>query len=181
MVLFEFAGGDEMRHPGRKPAGTESSKFPRFFRENRENRLNRGNRILEVSTRILVLHPAGKVERPPVSRYNPRMEHRNSDPRHVDISLSQGVKIAWADGHESQYSLDYLRQNCPCASCTVAGETPAAPPNSFPMYKPVLRLTSADTVGRYAVRFLWADGHTTGIYSFDHLREICPCPECKGQ
>ena len=49
------------------------------------------------------------------------------------------------------------------------------------MYKPVLRLTSADTVGRYAVRFLWADGHTTGIYSFDHLREICPCPECKGQ
>jgi DUF971 family protein len=24
----------------------------------------------------------------------------------------------------------------------------------------------------------WNDGHSTGIYSFDYLRSICPCPEC---
>ena len=107
------------------------------------------------------------------------MERIKSDPRHVDISLSQGVKITWADGHTSQYPLDHLRRNCPCATCTAAGETPAAPANPFQMYKPAARLTSAETVGRYAVRFLWADGHSTGIYSFDHLRQICPCPECK--
>ena len=33
-------------------------------------------------------------------------------------------------------------------------------------------------VGRYALQFSWNDGHATGIYPFEVLREICPCPEC---
>jgi DUF971 family protein len=33
-------------------------------------------------------------------------------------------------------------------------------------------------VGRYAIRFHWSDGHSTGIYTFEHLRELCPCPIC---
>ena len=106
------------------------------------------------------------------------MERQNSDPRHVDLSLSQGLKIVWADGHTSPYALDYLRSNCPCATCRVAAEAPAQPPSPFPLYKPAPRLNNAETVGRYALRLLWADGHSTGIYSFDYLREICPCPEC---
>jgi len=47
------------------------------------------------------------------------------------------------------------------------------------MYKPGARLTNAEAVGRYAIRLLWADGHSTGIYSFDHLRDICPCADCQ--
>ena len=47
------------------------------------------------------------------------------------------------------------------------------------MYKPAARLTNVETVGRYAVRLFWADGHSTGLYSFDYLREICSCPECR--
>ena len=46
------------------------------------------------------------------------------------------------------------------------------------MFKPTTRLTNAKTVGRYAVQLFWSDGHNTGIYSFDHLRDICPCAEC---
>ena len=38
-----------------------------------------------------------------------------------------------------------------------------------------------DPVGRYALRFRWSDGHSTGIYTFEHLRELCPCPTCAGQ
>ena len=106
------------------------------------------------------------------------MERKNSDPRHVDISLSQGVKIAWTDGHESRYSLDYLRRNCPCATCRATPAAASPPPTAFPLYKPAPRLTQAEAVGRYAFRLLWADGHSTGIYSFDYLREVCPCPEC---
>jgi len=105
------------------------------------------------------------------------MPPRNSDPKHVDISLSQGVKISWVDGHESQYTLEYLRKNCPCAACREAAQAPS-PPSSFPLFKPATRLVHAEAVGRYAVRLLWTDGHNTGIYSFDHLRDICPCPEC---
>jgi DUF971 family protein len=25
---------------------------------------------------------------------------------------------------------------------------------------------------------VWADGHDTGIYSFDRLRDLCPCGDC---
>jgi DUF971 family protein len=34
-------------------------------------------------------------------------------------------------------------------------------------------------VGNYAIRIMWSDGHSTGIYSFEHFRKICPCPECR--
>ena len=105
------------------------------------------------------------------------MSPRSTNPKHVDISLSQGVKIVWTDGHESQYPLEHLRAHCPCASCRAAPQS-SEPPSPFPLYKPAARLTSAEAVGRYAVRLLRADGHNTGIYSFDHLRDICPCPEC---
>lgn len=105
------------------------------------------------------------------------MAASNTDPKRVDISLSQGITIAWGDGHESRYALDYLRRNCPCASCRAPAQSPE-PPSPFPMYKPAARLTGAVPVGRYAVQLLWADGHNTGIYSFDHLRDICPCPQC---
>jgi DUF971 family protein len=35
-----------------------------------------------------------------------------------------------------------------------------------------------EEVGSYAIRIDWSDGHGTGIYSFDHLRRICPCKKC---
>jgi DUF971 family protein len=34
-------------------------------------------------------------------------------------------------------------------------------------------------VGNYALHFGWSDGHDTGIYSFEYLRELCPCPQCR--
>ena len=107
------------------------------------------------------------------------MNHPNSNPSHVDISLSRGVEISWADGHTSRFPLDYLRRNCPCATCRVAAEAPPEAPNPFPMFKPALRLTNAETVGRYALRLFWSDGHSSGLYSFDYLRETCPCPQCR--
>ena len=107
------------------------------------------------------------------------MSRPSTNPKKVDISLSRGVEIAWDDGHASQYALDYLRRRCPCATCRAAPQADAEPASPFPMYKPAARLTNVETVGRYAVRLFWADGHSTGLYSFDYLREICPCPECK--
>jgi DUF971 family protein len=38
-----------------------------------------------------------------------------------------------------------------------------------------------DPIGRYAIQFHWSDGHSTGIYTFEHLRELCPCPRCAGK
>jgi DUF971 family protein len=36
-------------------------------------------------------------------------------------------------------------------------------------------------VGRYALAFEFSDGHRTGIYSFDLLRELCECDVCSAQ
>ena len=47
------------------------------------------------------------------------------------------------------------------------------------MYKPTLKMLAVNEVGSYAVRIDWSDGHNTGIYSFRHLRQICPCESCK--
>ena len=42
-------------------------------------------------------------------------------------------------------------------------------------------MVEVEAVGNYAIRINWSDGHNAGIYSFEHFRKICPCPECQGQ
>jgi DUF971 family protein len=110
-------------------------------------------------------------------------EHELAEPEHIAISKSSGIKIDWTDGHHSDYSLAYLRDECPCATCTGAhGTEPQksnySNPSPFPMFKPALKMESVEPVGQYAIRIFWNDGHNTGIYSFDHLRRICPCEKC---
>jgi len=108
-----------------------------------------------------------------------------SDPEHIAISKSKGIKIDWKDQHTSEYGLTYLRDKCPCATCTGAHGTPprqpeaVVPASPFQMYKPTLKMLSVEAVGNYAIRIHWSDGHNTGIYSWEHLREICPCAECR--
>jgi hypothetical protein len=39
-------------------------------------------------------------------------------------------------------------------------------------------LTGAETIGAYAMKFSWGDGHDQGIYTWEHLRGLCECPAC---
>jgi DUF971 family protein len=106
----------------------------------------------------------------------------------VHVKTGAGVDITWADGHASHYDFAYLRDECPCATCNdERGKKEAfaatAPPGSsafaaLPMFKPKPRAQAATVVGNYAVQISFTDGHSTGIYSYDHLRSICPCAEC---
>lgn len=112
-----------------------------------------------------------------------------TEPEHIAVSKSKGIKIDWADGHHSEYELGYLRDECPCATCTGAhGTVPqktsysqqqkADAANPFKLYTPALRIVRVEAVGAYAIQIQWSDGHASGIYSFDHLRKICRCAEC---
>jgi DUF971 family protein len=40
-------------------------------------------------------------------------------------------------------------------------------------------IKALNPVGAYAVQIVWSDGHDTGIYSFESLRQACECLECK--
>ena len=87
--------------------------------------------------------------------------------------------ITWDNGHESRYTLELLREICPCAGCS--GETilmreykPPEPDRTTPgRYE----LKGIQPVGSYAVQLKWGDGHETGIYTWDHLIGNCPCQE----
>ena len=106
----------------------------------------------------------------------------HTDPEHIAISKSKGIKIDWKDGHHSEYGLTYLRDKCPCASCTGAHGTPPREPesnNPLQMFKPALKMLGVEPVGSYAIRINWSDGHSSGIYSYDHFRNICPCAACR--
>ena len=105
----------------------------------------------------------------------------------IHVKNGTGVDITWADGHASHYDFPYLREECPCATCRdergekqekTASQPPIISSPALPMFKPKPRAQSATQVGNYAIQFSFNDGHATGIYSYDHLRTICPCPEC---
>lgn len=111
-----------------------------------------------------------------------------ADPKSVkvDISGGTGVVIDWKDGHRSDYTFPFLRDACPCALCDEErgktgrkpGETPKLAPGALPMFKPAAKPLSAEPVGKYAIRFRWNDNHELGIYSWQFLRDVCPCEEC---
>jgi DUF971 family protein len=105
----------------------------------------------------------------------------------VHVSTGEGVDITWADAHTSHYAFPYLRDSCPCAMCNDEREQkakagPAASaPAVLPMYKPRVTAKSASPVGNYAIQIQFSDSHATGIFSFSHLREICPCEACAAE
>jgi DUF971 family protein len=86
------------------------------------------------------------------------------------------VEIAWTDGHRSLYPNRYLRDNCPCAACREGKPGRLLPVLGNPgeIY-PV----QIGVVGRYAINIQWSDHHDTGIYSYDTLRQLCPCERCR--
>lgn len=106
-------------------------------------------------------------------------------PRHrpAEITIERAaeeLRIRWADGHASAWSLPWIRAHCPCASCReerrARAESDGLLLNSGP--PPSAEVTGAELVGNYALRLDWTDGHNSGIYPFSALRQSCPCPEC---
>jgi len=104
----------------------------------------------------------------------------------VHIAAGTGLEIEWQDGHRSHYSFSYLRSACPCAECSAQraakGRQPGVPYRlqfeDLATLGAPARVLKAEPVGKYALRFHWSDGHQVGDYSWDFLREVCPCASC---
>ncbi len=86
------------------------------------------------------------------------------------------LEVDWNDGHVSRYPVAYLRRACRCAACI--DEWTGAHILRADQVPEDVKPVRIDPVGRYAIHIAWSDGHTSGIYSFEHLRSICPCPAC---
>jgi len=80
------------------------------------------------------------------------------------------LKIAWADGSESLFPFDYLRNHCPCALCV--DEWTGERKQLILLLPSNFRAVKIDPVGNYAIQVSWSDGHNSGIYSFRSLKEM---------
>ena len=88
--------------------------------------------------------------------------------------IGEELAIKWEDEGETYIPLERLRRACPCAGCKgevdIMGnlyrnpEKPL-PPDSF-------RLVRVERVGGYALQPVWADGHATGLFSYDYLKRV---------
>ncbi len=96
-------------------------------------------------------------------------------PNSVDL-LPDGIHIEWDEGHHGYFPHRSLRAECPCASCVheMTGQRMVTLDNVGEDIEALDHMT----VGRYALQFLWSDGHDTGIYPYEMLRKICLCDEC---
>ena len=95
--------------------------------------------------------------------------------RPVDIQQIGGeLAIKWEDGGETFVRLEDLRRHCPCAGCKgevdVMGNLYKNPDR--PYTPPAFQLQRLAWVGGYAVQPFWADGHNTGLFTFDYLRNL---------
>ena len=95
---------------------------------------------------------------------------------HADRAARE-LQIEWADGHETRYDFVTLRWLCPCAFCRGEMGMPGWLDSKPTLSEAQTTLSSMELVGSYAVAPTWADGHHTGFYTFQRLREECPCPE----
>ncbi len=87
------------------------------------------------------------------------------------------MEIQWdSGGHAGIYAARDLRLACQCASCREEmTRQPLLDPASVGEAVTVVDLR---LVGAYAVHFTFSDGHATGIYPWDYLLGLCPCPRC---
>jgi DUF971 family protein len=97
----------------------------------------------------------------------------------VKLALNNNVlTIEWSDGPPLHYNVADLRRNCPCATCRTTrtqrrggqeseeGEGPSL------AVDPAVAIRAMAPVGNYAYKILFSDGHDTGIYTLDWLREL---------
>ena len=93
------------------------------------------------------------------------------------MARDRGLTVHWQDGTQSFYPIAYLRRMSPSAEARTLREQLAKNPLTVlpntDTGKP-LTATAAELVGNYAVRIRFSDGHDTGLYSWDYLRQIDP-------
>jgi DUF971 family protein len=100
----------------------------------------------------------------------------NVQPTDLKLADPSRLRIAWSDGHVREYSVRELRERCPCASCREKRTAPPPPATTLPVLKPEetqpLRIAAMHPTGRYAYSIHFSDGHDTGIYTLELLREL---------
>ena len=101
------------------------------------------------------------------------------EPKDLQLLPNNNLQLTWPDDHVSEYTPYHLRSNCACAVC-VDEDTgqKILDPKSIPLD---IKISGFNKVGRYGLSVGFSDGHNTGIYIYERLRELCECKICLGE
>ncbi len=93
-------------------------------------------------------------------------------PQSIEL-IGNLVAIRWADGREDFFPMETLRALSPSAENVgepdIFGNIHGGDPRTE---FPGVTVTGHELVGRYAIRFTFSDGHSTGLFSFPYLLRI---------
>lgn len=81
--------------------------------------------------------------------------------------------VVWDDGLESRFDVGRLREECACAQCRDEWTGEKLPRQKLQGALPqaVLPVT-IESVGQYALKIVWSDGHKAGLHTFEQLRKL---------
>ncbi len=101
-----------------------------------------------------------------------------SDPRPTKLEVAEGKKlvITWSDGVVREIAFGELRKACPCANCREQRKAPPQPSGGLQVISMAeaqpLKIQAMNPVGNYAYNIEFSDGHDTGIFTLELLREL---------
>lgn len=87
---------------------------------------------------------------------------------HRDTGL---MELEWSNGSKFELPFKYLRGECPCAACI--DEWTGQRILDLDTIPETIQPEQMTPSGNYALKFVWSDGHNSGLYTWDHLYEVC--------
>ena len=89
------------------------------------------------------------------------MNHYFCEPKEIWQKDNKTLCILWTDNLEQEFDVIKLRQQCPRATCQEKKNT----------FFENIRPKTIVSVGSYALKIIFNDGHQEGIYTFKYLRD----------
>lgn len=98
-------------------------------------------------------------------------------PTGIEKTTQRSLRITWSDGEVREYAYGALRKACPCATCREKRKAESVRPKSAlnvlaPNEAVPLEVSQMKPVGNYAYNIVFSDGHSSGLFTMELLREL---------
>jgi DUF971 family protein len=98
-------------------------------------------------------------------------------PTALKLTDHRSLEVTWSDGKKMDYPFGVLRKACPCATCREKKRAESTKPKGLLQVLSAsetvpLAIESMHPVGNYAYNIGFSDGHSSGLFTMELLREI---------